>query len=147
MKPIKRHRKLILTGIALLAILALAVTLAYKVGVKQGSRTAKSKAVMQWPDASKLKPSAQQKNTIGSRSSGFFRLNGVVQSRKKDGFTIKLTDGTVVALAITEKTRYFTDDLSTTQPTINLKTGTPVIVVGTIGATGTFGATTIQNGK
>lgn len=153
---IKRHRKRILLGVVVLVILALTTTVAYRAGVKQGSKSIKNKAVMQWPDLYKLKPSAQQKpkddaqkntKSTATRNSGFFRLNGVVQNPKKDSFSLKLADGTIVTLAITDKTKYYTGSTRTIQPTSSIKAGATVTVIGTIGATGTFGATTIQSEK
>lgn len=154
---IKRNRKRIVKIIGVLVILGLTAGVSYKAGLNHRANGVKNKTAATLPNLTKLRESAQErlKKSGGATSSsnqpvknsGFFRLNGAVQSVKKESFVIKLTNGSTVTLTVGEKTKYVTATPRSNKPLTELKSGTTVTVVGTIGSTGTFTANTIQAQK
>lgn len=158
MNTIKRNRKLI--GKVTLIVVVLGITAAafYKLGANQAAANPKAKTSVTAPNAQKLKDIAKNasKNTADSKakvttattnSSGFFRLAGTVQAITKTTISTKLADGTVVTLAINDKTKFYSATPRTAKPISELKTGTSTLIIGSIGANGTFTASNIQAQK
>ena len=80
---------------------------------------------------------------IGLCDSGFFQLNGVVQSNKKNELLVKLSSGSTISLSVSSEAKYH----ATTRallPISKLNGGTKVLITGSVGSTGIFTASNIQ---
>lgn len=151
----KKARKTILTVLGITLIVAVTAGVSYKLGTQQASTHPKSKAGVTAPRSTNLTDVAKKaaennksdsKSTSSgvANSSGFFRLSGTIQSNKNKTVAIKLGDGTVVTLTVSDKTKFYTGTPRAAKPISELKAGTSAIIIGTIGSTGTFTASNIQ---
>lgn len=147
-----RHRKKLVTTAAVIAILGITAGASYNAGKKQGlsqrigTVATTSDVIQKLKDAAKNLPKKSETSGLNgaTSSSGFFRLSGTITSVKNDTITIKLADGTVLALTTAKDAKFYTGTPRTAKPIRELKTGTSAFVIGTIAPTGTFKASTIQ---
>lgn len=140
------HRKGIVVALILALALAGTAAYSYRLGEKQGKKSAlkapdfKSLFAKNLPNRTKTNQPAKTTGSINN--SGFFRLTGTVQKVDKTTLTIKIENGSTITLQLKDGQTYLQGGKQ--QPITGLKRNATIVSTGTIKNDGSFAATVIQ---
>lgn len=143
-KYARLHPKRTLASCALVLAFIFSSAHFYNLG-KKSSVAGVAKVAVSAADKSKSSESPSGTNAK-ALNSGFLRLSGTVQSVSKNELSIKVDSGSIFTFSLKPESKYF-ESGKASRPASELKSGSSVVVVGSVEPNGVLAISNIQMQK